>query len=72
MIVCFPLLRCAEPLYRIGFSPTAYTVSEGDGTVSVTVELLAGELSQGVPLSLVTADGTAMGMCVNLNSQNTF
>ena len=61
-----PLLKCAqlEPLYRIGFSATEYTVSESDGSVSVTVELLAGEPSSPVFLSLVTVDGTATGVCV--------
>ena len=56
----------AEPRYRIGFSATEYTVSEGDGSVSVTVTLVAGMVSEVVALSVMTEDGTAVGMYVKM------
>lgn len=48
---------------QIGFKQSQYTVSESDGSVSVTVSVLVGEITLPMPiiLSVITADGTATG-----------
>ena len=44
----------------IGFSWTAYTVSEDVGSVSVTVSIQTGTLERDVIVALSTVNGTAM------------
>ena len=49
-------------MVTIGFDPAAYTVTEGAGSVSVTVNV-QGSLARDVVVTLSTVDGTAMGGC---------
>ena len=46
----------------IGFDPAAYTITEGAGSVSVTVNV-QGSLARDVVVTLSSVDGTAMGRC---------
>ena len=43
----------------IGFDPDEYFVNEEDGSVSLTVRVLAGELARTVSVNFFTEDGTA-------------
>ena len=47
----------------IGFNPANYSVSEGAGSVNVTLSLLSGTLARALSVVLVTSlnDGTATG-----------
>ena len=47
----------------IGFRNTSYSANEGDGTVSLVVEILSGRFADGVSatVGLTLADGTAVG-----------
>ena len=54
-------------MIQCGFTALSYTASEGDGTLSASVELTA---DSGIPLSDFTAlvstvDGSALGELVN-------
>ena len=44
----------------IGLQLPSYTVSEGNGTVEVCVELTDGKLGRDVPVQLSTQDDSAM------------
>ena len=48
----------------IGFAQTSYKVVEGEGGVSLMVEVRAGEIpaGQAVEVTLFTADGSATGV----------
>ena len=48
-----------SPTVVIGFDPDMYTVNEGDGTVELTVKVLAGSLTRDVTLNYETMDGSA-------------
>ena len=50
----------------IGFDPATYTVNEADGTVTLTVKVLNGTISEErtIPVRVTTADGTAQGKLV--------
>ena len=43
----------------IGFLPDDYSVNEADGTVTLTVRVLAGQLARPVEVDFTTRDGTA-------------
>ena len=43
----------------IGFYPTKYFVNESDGSVSLTVQVLAGQLARTVSVEFFTQNGTA-------------
>ena len=43
----------------IGFDPDQYSVNEDDGSVSLTVRVLAGELARAVSVNFFTVDGSA-------------
>ena len=43
----------------IGFYPTKYFVNESDGSVSLTVQVLAGQLARTVSVEFFTQSGTA-------------
>ncbi len=43
----------------IGFDPDVYSVNEEDGTVSLTIRVLAGQLARTVSVNFFTQDGTA-------------
>ena len=43
----------------IGFLPVNYTVNENEGSVTLSVQLLNGELARDVEVELSTGDGTA-------------
>ena len=43
----------------IGFLPVDYSVNEADGTVTLTVRVLAGQLARPVEVDFTTQDGTA-------------
>ena len=43
----------------IGFLPDDYSVNEADGTVTLTVRVLAGQLARPVEVDFTTQDGTA-------------
>ena len=43
----------------IGFDQTTYTVEEGDGSVTLTVSVLSGQVERGVEATLTFEDGTA-------------
>ena len=45
----------------IGFVETMYDINEGDGTVTLTIAVLSGELSEDVVLNFATLPGTASG-----------
>ena len=47
-------------MVKIGFSSTAYTVSEGSGSVSVTVSVQNEVLDRDVTVTLSTVNGSAM------------
>ena len=47
-------------MVTIGFSSTAYTVSEDAASVSVTVSIQSGALNRDVEVTLSTINGTAM------------
>ena len=47
------------PDVTIGFEPAAYTVNEDDGTVTLFVRVLDGELARPVTVGFNTEDGTA-------------
>ena len=51
-------------MVTFGLDPANYSVSEGAGSVNVTLSLLSGTLARGVSVVLVTSlnDGTAIGM----------
>ena len=44
---------------RIGFESTEYVVDEDDGSVTVVVSILDGELSGDVLVNISTTDGSA-------------
>ena len=44
----------------IGFDLTEYSVDEADGSVSLTVRVLAGQLARTVSIDFFTQDGTAI------------
>ena len=47
----------------IGFSETSYTVSESEGTATVTVEILEGTVAdEDITLQFLTQDNTALRM----------
>ena len=49
----------------IGFAEVDYTVGEGDGTVSLTVAVLSGQMQDEAIVTFYTADLTAIGIhCV--------
>ena len=50
----------------IGFDPDTYEVNEADGTVTLTVKVLNGTISEerSIPVRVTTADGTAQGKLV--------
>ena len=50
----------------VGFLKTVYSVSEGDGTVTLTVGILSGTVGTGesVTLQFSTTAGSAVGMCL--------
>ena len=50
----FPILEVT-----IGFNITAYSVSEGDGSVSAIVSVLNGTLARDVSVRVFTSDATA-------------
>ena len=53
------------PVVTIGFNPATYSVHENDGNMSVTVEVLNGELARSVVVTFLTVSGgTAMGKSV--------
>ena len=56
IIFKFSLLNTAV---TIGFDPDQYSVNEDDGSVSLTVQVLAGELARAVSVNFLTQDGTA-------------
>ena len=43
----------------IGFQPVDYPVNENGGTVTLTIQLLGGELARSVEVDFTTEDGTA-------------
>ena len=45
---------------EFGFESATYSVSEGSGTVELTVEVISGVLAQSVTLSYATVDGSAV------------
>ena len=45
----------------IGFVPASYSVGEGDGSVSLVVEIISGSLSVDVVVSLDFSDEQAIG-----------
>lgn len=45
----------------IGFDPDMYSVNEGDGSVTLFVSVLSGELDREVLIVFTTQDGTAIG-----------
>ena len=47
----------------IGFRDTSYSANEGDGTVSLVLEILSGRFAEGVSatVGVTLADGTALG-----------
>lgn len=57
MTKCGIIISCAE--ITIGFDPDSYTVMETDGTATVTVRILEGELAVGrtVDVDFRTVDG---------------
>jgi hypothetical protein len=59
-ILCHLLCLFLEPPFRIGFDMSEYTVSENDGSLSVSVRVISG-VAQAVLLSLTTVDGSATG-----------
>ena len=54
---------CNDEGIVIGFDPESYNVSEADGTVTLTVRVLEGIISEGrsIPIRVSTADGSAQG-----------
>ena len=49
-------------MVTIGFNPATYSVTEGAGSVTVTVAV-QGSLGRDVVVTLSTVDGTATGGC---------
>ena len=64
VVLCIVTSHNSSPssAVTIGFDPAAYTVTEGAGNVSVTVDV-QGSLARDVVVTLSTVDGTAMGRC---------
>ena len=52
-------------LLFVGFQKTVYSVSESDGTVTVSVEIKKGTVGDGqtVSLNFITRDNTALSKC---------
>ena len=52
----------------VGFQKTVYSVSEGDGTATIIVEIKQGTVGNGqtVSLEFTTGDNTAMGEYIYL------
>ncbi len=46
----------------IGFDPTDYSVYEFEGTVTLTVVVLDGELDRSITINFMTMSGTAIGI----------
>jgi len=55
----------------IGFNQSTYTVTEGVSSVSVMVDV-QGSLARDVVVTLSTVDGTAVGGCTILASNNSY
>ena len=62
MQMIWPRLISVLPAVRVNFAETAVTVTEGDGSVTLTV-FVTGQLSSAVSVSVqvATEDGTATG-----------
>ena len=54
----------------IGFYPTKYFVNESDGSVSLTVQVLAGQLARTVSVGFFTQSGTATSTPADFDSIN--
>ena len=61
---CFIYFTISPPssVVTIGFNPATYSVTEGAGSVDVTVAV-QGSLERAVVVTLSTMDGTATGGC---------
>ena len=64
IVLCIATSHNSSPssAVTIRFNPSAYTVTEGAGSVSVMVDV-QGSLARDVVVTLSTVDGTAMGGC---------
>ena len=57
----------------IGFAETSYTVSESEGTATVTVEILEGTVADGnITVQFSTRDNTALRTFVFLTHLHTY
>ena len=58
----FRLFSFPVSVVTMGFNPATYSVCEGAGNISITVEVLNGTLGKSVVVTLLTvAGGTAIG-----------
>jgi hypothetical protein len=57
--VLFSILHFLSIAVRIGFDPTAYSVNEGDGVVTLEVAVLDGVLETEVVVRISTNNGSA-------------
>ena len=51
------------PGVTIGFNSTVYSVSEGNGSVSVTVSIQSGTLARNAIVRVYSGDGSAQYRC---------
>ena len=59
IVLPYSLFALSNTAVTIGFDPTEYFVNETDGSVSLTVRVLAGQLARTVSVDFYTQDGTA-------------
>jgi hypothetical protein len=53
------IMSLLPAVIRIGFQPDTYSVSEGDGVVTLEVAVLEGALDRDLIVKVTTSDGTA-------------
>ena len=63
LFVCFLYHFSNSLVLQIGFRPGSYRVDEGDGSISLRVEVISGTISDNliVPVTLTTVNDSATG-----------